>query len=75
MEGREDEGRKKKGEKRDRRRHWEEARKRRSSGGAGACLLLHQRVHRGQYDENKLHNEAWRQQKKCVQEATLSPLL
>lgn len=38
-----------------------------------SCWLLHQPVNRGQYDENKLHNEAWRQPWKRVQEATLSP--
>lgn len=36
---------------------------------------MHQPVNRGQYDENKLHNEAWRQQQKGVQEATFSPPL
>lgn len=34
---------------------------------------MHQPVNRGQYGENKLHNEAWRQPWKRVQEATLSP--
>lgn len=44
-------------------------------GGAEewACWLLHHPVNWGQYDGNKLHNEAWRQLWKCVQEATLYP--
>ena len=38
-----------------------------------ACWLLHHPVNWGRYDGNKLHNEAWRQLWKCVQEATLHP--